>query len=104
MIQAWGQANYPSIGFWYNAKAFSPSTLDAGFKASARYEYLGAYFVANYTDIGALGHYGAVFDSHFAALPRMLFSPKEIVGLVNPQLASRLGRQDYRSLHPPIRF
>ena len=89
-LHAWGNAPHASICVRHQGKLSPLSTVKEDGVPHACYKYLGVYFFTDYSPKVMLSHYLAVVDSFFAALPGMVFSPKEATRLVNTQLIPKL--------------
>ena len=89
-MYAWGDAPQATIFVQHQNKLFTLSTLTKGGEPRTHYKYLGVFFFTNYSPKILLAHYLAVVDYFLAALPDMVFSPKEATRLVNTQLIPKL--------------
>ena len=89
-VHAWGDAPQATIFVRHQGRLYTLSTLARGGEPHTYYKYLGVYLFTNYSPQIMVAHYLAVVDSFFAALPDMLFSPKEATRLVNTQLVPKL--------------
>ena len=90
-LHAWGGgAPHATIRLLHQDKSCSLSTINEQGEPHTHYKYLGVYFFTDYSPTATLAHYLSVVDTCFAALPDMVFSPKEATRLVNTQFIPKL--------------